>query len=116
MDTESVGYGKRFSLDGERVDVAEFIADNAEDFGPEEIAAIAALAVGESLTFGGGAFGAFVLRREPLVFKMEEPTRDAAEDRAATLAARFTPTEEKRGRNARLILEGAQGPLESEAA
>lgn len=62
---EEVGSGsdsRRFTLDGEPLVLAEFLKDN--DFSEETIAAAQALKEGESMNFGGGAFGLFVLRRE----------------------------------------------------
>lgn len=53
--------GKLFTLDGERVDLVEFIKVN--EFEDAEIAALHALDVGEEYTFGGGAMPITVLRR-----------------------------------------------------
>lgn len=51
-----------FSLDGEPINLGEFLCDN--DLEEEQVAAIANLQPGESMNFGGGAAATFVLRRE----------------------------------------------------
>lgn len=54
---------RTFTLDGQPLDLADFLAVNAEsdDVDP---AAIDALAVGETITYGGGAAATFILKRE----------------------------------------------------
>lgn len=54
---------RQFTLDGEKVDVADFIADNSESFDASDIDAITGLGVGESVDYGGGAGASFVLMR-----------------------------------------------------
>jgi hypothetical protein len=54
-------YSRAFTLDGEAVDVLEFIEVN--HFGIGDIEEIHSLAVGEKLVYGGGAWAEFVLRR-----------------------------------------------------
>lgn len=81
--------GKRFSLDGEAVELAEFLADNAEGIGSDEIAQIHALRVNDTMHFGGGAGARFALTRLPDSYSMIPPFKDAAEDRAATEANRI---------------------------
>jgi hypothetical protein len=54
---------KAFTLDGVPVDIAEFVADNAETFEAEDREAIEALRVGEEIVYGGGAAAEFVLKR-----------------------------------------------------
>jgi uncharacterized protein (UPF0335 family) len=52
---------KRFTLDGETIDIVEFIADNG--FDRKEIRKIAKLKVGDELLYGGGAAAEFILKR-----------------------------------------------------
>jgi hypothetical protein len=54
-----------FMLDGELVDIREFIAVNlkTEAFDEVDVHAIEALPVGGKLVYGGGAAATFVLRR-----------------------------------------------------
>lgn len=56
-----------YTLDGELVDIEEFIADNTADgvavLSAEEVADIRALLPGQEITWGGGAAAEFVLRR-----------------------------------------------------
>lgn len=54
--------GARYTLDGAPVDIVEFILDNG--FDDETTGQVMALKVGESMTFGGGAWATFVLKRE----------------------------------------------------
>lgn len=54
---------KRFTLDGQPVDLDEFLADNLETISPEDCDAIDRLDVGGAITFGGGAGAEFVLKR-----------------------------------------------------
>jgi hypothetical protein len=53
-----------WTLDGQPVDLAEFLSDNRETFDIETCHIIGALRPGESLIVGGGAGAEFVLRRE----------------------------------------------------
>lgn len=53
---------KRYTLDGEAIDLAEFAAVN--DLGLAELSAIDAMAIGDEITLGGGAGAEFTLRRE----------------------------------------------------
>jgi hypothetical protein len=55
---------KRFTLDGEPVDLAEFLSDNRETFTVAEAEAIAAMAPGAQMLLGGGAGADFLLRCE----------------------------------------------------
>lgn len=52
---------RRFTLDGEAVDLEELIDANREGLHPEELDAIRALQPGESITFGGGAWATFMV-------------------------------------------------------
>lgn len=52
---------KSYRLDGEPVDIKEFLADNEEGLDPEEVDNILALRPGESVSFGGGAAPIFTL-------------------------------------------------------
>ena len=65
MNTSTV---PSYTLDGEPVDIEEFISDNtAEDVAgitELEVASIRALQPGEQIIFGGGAAAEFVLRRD----------------------------------------------------
>jgi hypothetical protein len=54
---------RRFTLDGEPVELGEFLRDNS--FNEKELAEIAALKEGEVRRFGGGAGATFFLRCEP---------------------------------------------------
>jgi hypothetical protein len=54
---------RRFTLDGKPVVLGEFLADN-EAFEADDLEAIDALGVGESISFGGGAAPRFVFKRE----------------------------------------------------
>lgn len=63
---------KRYTLDGEPVEVEDFIADNrghtvSNPFTDEDVAAIRALEPGQEIVYGGGAFAEFVLRCESKV-------------------------------------------------
>lgn len=60
-----------FTLDGEPVDIRAFLSAN--DFTPDEIAAIHDLPLGEEIVYGGGAAATFVLRRV-----RSDPACDAA--------------------------------------
>jgi hypothetical protein len=51
-----------YYLDGEQIEVDEFISDN--EFDAEEIAEIRSLSPGKSIRFGGGAAALFVLTAE----------------------------------------------------
>jgi len=53
---------KRFTLDGDTVEIVEFISVN--DLTKKEIREIAKLRVGGEIVYGGGAGAEFVLRRE----------------------------------------------------
>jgi hypothetical protein len=63
--------GHSFTLDGEPVDIQAFLSAN--DFSPDEIAAIRDLPLGEEIVYGGGAAATFVLRRV-----RSDPACDAA--------------------------------------
>jgi hypothetical protein len=52
---------RRFTLDGEAVTLAELV--DANRFEPPDVDRVDALAVGEHLVLGGGAFAEFVLTR-----------------------------------------------------
>lgn len=52
---------KVFTLDGEPLDLADFVVVN--DLEPEQVNAIGAMEPGDEMTFGGGAGALFVLRR-----------------------------------------------------
>lgn len=52
---------KRFTLDGETVEIVSFISDN--DFTKKEIKEIASMKVGDEIIYGGGAAAEFILRR-----------------------------------------------------
>lgn len=54
--------GKRFTLDGETVELSEFYVNN--DFDPETVNRIGRMEAGDSITVGGGAGAAFTLKRE----------------------------------------------------
>lgn len=55
----------RYTLDGEPVDLEDFLRDNADTFEPEELAALRAMQPGEHATFGGGACPRVTLRCLP---------------------------------------------------
>lgn len=66
--------GKRFTLDGEPVDIGEFILDNAPEFDGEDVRAIEELKIGEEIVYGGGAQPLARLRRvEPPKKKTRAP-------------------------------------------
>ena len=52
-----------YILDGEPVEIEEFIRDNADGFTDADVAAIRALGVGETIEYGGGASASFTLTR-----------------------------------------------------
>ena len=52
---------RQFTLNGESLDIYAFFADN--DLGRDEMKEIHALPVNGELTFGGGAFATFILKR-----------------------------------------------------
>ncbi len=52
----------KFTLDGEPLDLADFIEVN--ELESEQVAALLNLQPGETMNFGGGAAASFVLRRE----------------------------------------------------
>ena len=52
---------RQFTLDGEPVGIYAFFADNELD--RDEMEAIHALPINGELTFGGGAFATFILKR-----------------------------------------------------
>jgi hypothetical protein len=53
----------RYTLDGEDVDLAEFLAQNAESLSPSELHLCRNMLPGKDLELGGGAAATFVLRR-----------------------------------------------------
>lgn len=53
----------KYTLDGEPVDFHDFIADNAETFAEDDVAAVHALEVGGEIEYGGAAEPVSVLRR-----------------------------------------------------
>jgi hypothetical protein len=53
----------KYTLDGEPVDLDDFLAHNAETFTENDVAAVRALKVGEEISYGGGAQAVSVLRR-----------------------------------------------------
>jgi hypothetical protein len=53
----------RFLLDGEPIDIIEFLQDNAEGLHPEEVQEIGSLDVGDTFQGGGGAWATFVIER-----------------------------------------------------
>jgi hypothetical protein len=53
---------RKFTLDGEPVEIAAFIEDNC--FAMPDIEQINGLKAGEIIRYGGGAFAEFILRRE----------------------------------------------------
>lgn len=55
---------RRFTLDGEPVELAAFLSRNVETLYPEDVAEIRAMIPGDEIRFGGGAWGLFVLRCE----------------------------------------------------
>ena len=59
----STASAARYTLDGEPVDLDDFIADNDETFTEGDIAAVRALKVGGAITYGGGAQAVSALRR-----------------------------------------------------
>jgi len=61
--SEPADMNARYTLDGDPVDLDEFLADNAETFTGDEVAAARALRAGEQIVYGGGAWATFVLRR-----------------------------------------------------
>jgi hypothetical protein len=52
-----------YTLDGDTIDLDQFIEANAECLEPFEVDTILAMKVGESYWFGGGAAASFVLAR-----------------------------------------------------
>jgi hypothetical protein len=56
----------RYTLDGEDIDIEQFLFDNREsfDFDRATVARVRAMRAGDEMTFGGGAAATFVLRRE----------------------------------------------------
>ena len=52
-----------YYLDGEAINLAQFLRLNTDAFSPEALAQIHALKPGESLNLGGGAGATFVLSR-----------------------------------------------------
>ena len=52
-----------YTLDGKRVELAEFLDANP-DLDPDEVHAVRSLEPGDEMCFGGGAAALFVLRRE----------------------------------------------------
>jgi hypothetical protein len=52
---------RAFTLDGEPVELEEFIDVNRESFDGKEIAAIRTMKPGDSVMFGGGAWAEFLL-------------------------------------------------------
>lgn len=50
-----------FRLDGEEVDLEELLDANRDGLDPDELDAIRAMAPGDSITFGGGAWATFVV-------------------------------------------------------
>jgi hypothetical protein len=59
----STASAAKYTLDGEPVDLDDFLADNAEMFTEHDVAAVRALKVGDEITYGGGAQSVSVLRR-----------------------------------------------------
>lgn len=55
---------KRWTLDGEPIDLGEFLRDNAETFTVREAERIAAMQPGEQMEVGGGAGASFMLACE----------------------------------------------------
>lgn len=53
---------KKFTLDGEAVDIVDFLVNN-EHLGEKEIQQIVDLKVGDELLLGGGAWAEFRMRR-----------------------------------------------------
>lgn len=54
---------RRFTLDGQELDLYAFLVANQDAFETRDIEAIVALEVGEEITYGGGAAATSVLRR-----------------------------------------------------
>ena len=50
-------------LDGEPVEIEEFIRDNADGFTDADVATIRALGVGKTIDYGGDAYETFTLTR-----------------------------------------------------
>ena len=55
--------GHTYTLDGEPVSIAEFVADNSECLEHGEVNAILRMRVGETFAFGGGAAAELLLMR-----------------------------------------------------
>ncbi len=64
MSADAERAGRRFTLDGEPVDLQELLDANRDGLDPDELDAIGALRPGESITFGGGAWATFVVACE----------------------------------------------------
>jgi hypothetical protein len=54
---------RKFTLDDEPVDIAEFLEANAEGLDADEIAKVIQLRTGEEIVYGGGAQPLAVLKR-----------------------------------------------------
>lgn len=55
---------RQFTLNGDHINVAEFLHANDETFTLDDVKAILALEPGDKLVFGGGAAPQFVLERQ----------------------------------------------------
>lgn len=53
--------GRRYTLDGRRIRMSEFVRDNCDDL--PNMKRIKKLKRGERINLGGGAFATFVLKR-----------------------------------------------------
>jgi len=71
---------KTYTLDGERIDIEDFITTNTHPdvapLHPDEIAAIRALKPGEAWTTGGGAAAEFVLACEHDLKSLADEAQD----------------------------------------
>lgn len=54
---------RKFKLDGEAIDIFEFLIDNSDTFTKKDILQVLSLNVGDRIVYGGGAAPEFVLVR-----------------------------------------------------